>query len=119
MNDVVNNSSSNKTYLTNIYNILFYDSKTQVDFRNLFYAKIFEVNTKQNDFIEINLKMLLEYENISEKIMLILFMKFLMKIIIVAKYWVFIYEPHYDHNDLFFWISSLRTQSKNYINIWN
>ena len=32
----------------------------------------------------------------------------------VAKYWVFIYEPHYDHNDLFFWISSLRTQSKNY-----
>ena len=37
----------------------------------------------------------------------------------VAKYWVFIYEPHYDHNDLFFWISSLRTQSKNYINIWN
>ena len=34
--------------------------------------------------------------------------------ITVAKYWVFIYEPHYDHNDLFFWISSLRTQSKNY-----
>ena len=23
------------------------------------------------------------------------------------------------YNDLFFWISSLRTQSKNYINIWN
>ena len=21
---------------------------------------------------------------------------------IIAKYWVFIYEPHYDHNDLFF-----------------
>ena len=41
------------------------------------------------------------------------------KVTIVAKYWVFIYEPHYDHNDLFFWISSLRTQSKNYINIWN
>ena len=39
------------------------------------------------------------------------------KHLIVAKYWVFIYEPHYDHNDLFFWISSLRTQSKNYINI--
>ena len=35
-------------------------------------------------------------------------------LMIVAKYWVFIYEPHYDHNDLFFWISSLRTQSKNY-----
>ena len=43
----------------------------------------------------------------------------LMLITSVAKYWVFIYEPRYDHNDLFFWISSLRTQSKNYINIWN
>ena len=78
INDIVNNSSSIK----NIYNILFYDSKTQVDFRNLFYEKIFEVNTKQNDFIEMNLKMLLEYENMTKKIILILFMKFLMKIII-------------------------------------
>ena len=25
---------------------------------------------------------------------------------------------YYNHIDLFFWISSLRTQSKNYINIW-
>ena len=45
--------------------------------------------------------------------------KLLKPYLCVAKYWVFIYEPHYDHNDLFFWISSLRTQSKNYINIWN
>ena len=61
---VKNNDS--KSYLKNIYDILFYDSKTQVDFRNLFYEKIFEVNAKQNDFIEINLKMLVEYENINE-----------------------------------------------------
>ena len=57
----------NSIYLKNIYNILFYDSKIQVDYRNLFYEKIFQVNAKQNDFIEINLKMLLEYENINEK----------------------------------------------------
>ena len=57
----------NSIYLKNIYNILFYDSKIQVDFRNLLYEKIFQVNAKQNDFIEINLNMLLEYENINEK----------------------------------------------------
>ena len=75
--------NQNKSFLKNIYNILFYDSKTQIDFRNLFNEKIFKVNAKQNDFIEINLEILLEYENINEKIMLILFMKFLMKIIIL------------------------------------
>ena len=40
------NNIKNSIYLKNIYNILFYDSKTQVDFRNLFYEKIFEVNAK-------------------------------------------------------------------------
>ena len=70
------NNIKNAIYLKNIYNILFYDEKTQIDFRNLFYEKVFSTDAKQNDFIEINLKMLLEYEDISEKIMLILFMKF-------------------------------------------
>ena len=64
--DYIKNNISN-SYLKNIYYIIFYDSKTQIDFRNLFYEKVFAVNAKQNDFIEINLKMLLEYENISEK----------------------------------------------------
>ena len=66
INNIKNNNS--KSYLKNIYNVLFYDEKTQVDFRNLFYEKIFNIDAKQNDFIEINLKMLLEYENINEKI---------------------------------------------------
>ena len=61
------NNIRNSIYLKNIYNILFYDEKTQVDFRNLFFEKIFSIDSKQNDFIEINLKMLLEYENINEK----------------------------------------------------
>ena len=56
-----------KSYLKNIYSIIFYNSKTQIDFRNLFYEKVFAVDAKQNDFIEINLKMLLEFENINEK----------------------------------------------------
>ena len=33
---------------------------------------MFKVNTKQNDFSELNFKIFLEYEDISEKIMLIL-----------------------------------------------
>ena len=33
-----------KSYLKNIYNILFYDKKTQINFRNLFYENVFDVN---------------------------------------------------------------------------
>ena len=65
--DYIKNNISNP-HLKNIYNISFYDEKTQVNFRNLFYEKIFNIDAKQNDFIEINLKILLEYENINEKI---------------------------------------------------
>ena len=73
--DISNNSSEidylknnmSKTFLKNTYNISFYDGKTEVILSEIFYEKIFEVNAEQNDFIEINLKMLLEYENINEK----------------------------------------------------
>ena len=47
--------------------MIFYDKKTQIDFRNLFYEKIFNVNASINDFIEMNFKIDLEYENISER----------------------------------------------------
>ena len=66
INNIKNNKS--KSYLKNIYNIIFYDEKTRVDFRNSFYEKVFDINASINDFIEIDFKMLLEYENISEKI---------------------------------------------------
>ena len=56
-----------KSYLKNIYDIIFYNEKTPIDFGNLFYEKVFAIDAKQNDFIEINLKMLSEYENIIEK----------------------------------------------------
>ena len=66
INNIKNNKS--KSYLKNIYNIIFYNEKTRVDFRNSFYEKIFNINASVNNFIEIDLKMLLEYENINEKI---------------------------------------------------
>ena len=56
-----------KSYLKNIYNILFHDKKTQIDFRNLFYEKVFDANANKNDFIEMNFKIDLEYEDISER----------------------------------------------------
>ena len=64
----INYLKNNKSiqYLKNVYNILFYNKKTQVDFRNNFYEKVFDVNANKNDFIEINLRMLLNYENINE-----------------------------------------------------
>ena len=64
--DYLQNNIS-KSYLKNIYDIIFYNEKTPIDFRNLFYEKKFAINAKQNYFVEICLKMLLEYENIIEK----------------------------------------------------
>ena len=56
-----------KSYLKNIYNIIFYDEKTQINFTNIFYEKVFDVNANKNDFIEMNFKIDLEYESISER----------------------------------------------------
>ena len=65
INYLKNNSS--KSYLKNVYNILFYDKKTQVSFRDYFFEKVFDVNAGINDFIEMSFKISLEYENISER----------------------------------------------------
>ena len=56
-------------YLKNIYNILFYDEKTQIDFRdnNNFYEKEFDVNASINDFIEIKFKIELEYQDTDDR----------------------------------------------------
>ena len=59
-----NNSKSN---LKNIYNIFFYESKTQIDFRDIFFEKVFDVNASINDFIEMNYKISLEYQSISNR----------------------------------------------------
>ena len=39
--DYIENNIS-KTYLKNIYNILFYNKKTEIDFRGIFFEKVFE-----------------------------------------------------------------------------
>ena len=65
INNIKNNSS--KSYLKNVYNILFYNKKTQVSFRNYFFEKVFDVNASINDFVEMSFKISLEYENISER----------------------------------------------------
>ena len=64
--DYLKNNMS-KSYLKNIYNILFYDKKTQINFKGIFYEKVFDVNSKQNDFIEMYFKIDLQYEDISER----------------------------------------------------
>ena len=76
-NDILYNSSeinylkNNKTnqYLKNIYNILIYESKTQIDFREkaIFYEKIFDVNANINDFVEIFFKIQLEYQDTDDR----------------------------------------------------
>ena len=60
-------NNNSKSYLKNVYNILFYDKKTQIDFRNLFYERVFDVNANENDFIEMKFKIDLQYESISER----------------------------------------------------
>ena len=66
----INNIKKNsfKSYLKNIYNILFYDKKTQISFKkDIFYEKVFELNANKNDFIEISFKIDLQYNDISER----------------------------------------------------
>ena len=55
-------------YLKNVYNILFYDKKTQINFKkDVFYEKVFNIDANINDFIEISFKIDLQYNDISER----------------------------------------------------
>ena len=54
----------NSIKLKNIINILFYNERKQIDFKNNFFDKLYLLNIKKDDFIEIDLRMLLDYENI-------------------------------------------------------
>ena len=74
--DILSNSSKidyiknniSKSYLKNIYNILFYNNNEQISFKDeIFYEKIFELNANKNDFLEINFKIELEYRNINDR----------------------------------------------------
>ena len=52
--------------LKSIYNVLFYNEREQISFKNNFFDKTYDINIKKDDFIEIDLRMLLDYENINE-----------------------------------------------------
>ena len=66
INNIKNNNS--KSYLKNVYNIIFYNEKTQIDFRkDIFYEKIFDINAGINDFIEMNFKIKLEYRDTDDR----------------------------------------------------
>ena len=56
-------------YLKNIYNISFYDEKTQISFieDDIFYEKVFDINASINDFIETSFRISLQYDDISER----------------------------------------------------
>ena len=66
INYLKNNNSTQ--YLKNVYNILFYESKTQIDFRkDIFYEKVFDINAGINDFVEIFFKIQLEYRDTDDR----------------------------------------------------
>ena len=52
-------------YLKNVYNILFHNEKTQIDFNNPFYEKVFDVDGNIDNFIEISFKISLQTDSIS------------------------------------------------------
>ena len=65
LNEINYLKNSSKSYLKNVYNILFYNEKKQISFKdNIFYEKEFGVNASINDFIEIKFKISLEYRRI-------------------------------------------------------
>ena len=66
INYIKNNNS--KSYLKNVYNILFYNNNEQISFKDeIFYEKEFDVNASINDFIEMSFKIELEYRNINDR----------------------------------------------------
>ena len=103
--DILSNSSeinylknnSSKSYLKNVYNILFYDSKKQISFKDeIFYEKIFDIDAAINDFIEINFKIGLEYRDTDDR------------------YYVKSIYQIFDENDNSIYIKSINNNEYNY-----
>ena len=68
LNEINYLKNSSKSYLKNVYNILFYNSNEQVSFKDqIFYEKVFELNANKNDFLEMSFKIELEYRNIKDQ----------------------------------------------------
>ena len=68
LNEINYLKNSSKSYLKNVYNILFYNNNEQISFKDeIFYEKIFELNANKNDFLEMSFKIELEYRNINDR----------------------------------------------------
>ena len=62
----INNLKQNKTFLKNLYTLLFYDNKKQISFTTDFYTKLFTVNAIKDNFLEFKFKIYLEIDNINQ-----------------------------------------------------
>ena len=58
--------NNNLTNLKNVYNIKYYDYKKEIKFNESFFNKTFNLDFKKNDFVDIDLKIKLEYEDIDD-----------------------------------------------------
>ena len=58
--------NNNLTNLKNLFNIKYYDYKKEIKFNESFFNKTFNLDFKKNDFVDIDLKMKLEYENVDD-----------------------------------------------------
>ena len=56
------NNISTKLYLKNLYNDIYHNNDVNT-ITNIFFDKTYNLNAKQNDFIEINFKLLIKYDN--------------------------------------------------------
>ena len=58
--------NNNLTNLKNLFNIKYYDYKKEIKFNESFFNKKFNLDFKKDDFVDIDLKMKLEYENVDD-----------------------------------------------------
>ena len=58
--------NNNLTNLKNVYNIRYYDYKKEIKFNESFFNKTFNLDFKKDDFIDIDLKIKLKYEDIND-----------------------------------------------------
>ena len=58
--------NNNLTNLKNLFNIKYYDYKKEIKFNESFFNKTFNLDFKKDDFVDIDLKMKLEYEDIDD-----------------------------------------------------
>ena len=68
LNEINYLKNKSKSYLKNLYNILFYNNNEQISFKDeIFYEKVFDIDASINNFIEMNFKIELEYQDIDDR----------------------------------------------------